>query len=105
MVIDELGNTALHWATALARTNTVQLLVNKGANIACTSYTGETALMRGVMVTNNFDNTSFPQVFDLLKESMAIVDNKKRSVLHHAALTAGIHGRTNAAVYYMKILL
>ncbi|CAO0789772.1 unnamed protein product [Mucor circinelloides] len=105
MVIDELGNTALHWATALARTNTVQLLVNKGANIACTSYTGETALMRGVMVTNNFDNTSFPQVFDLLKESMAIVDNKKRSVLHHAALTAGIHGRTNAAVYYMKILV
>lgn len=105
MVIDEQGNTALHWATALARTNTVQLLVNKGANIACTSYTGETALMRGVMVTNNFDNTSFPQVFDLLKESMAIVDNKKRSVLHHAALTAGIHGRTNAAVYYMKILV
>ncbi|KAK4517328.1 uncharacterized protein ATC70_000663 [Mucor velutinosus] len=105
MVIDEQGNTALHWATALARTNTVQLLVNKGANIACTSYTGETALMRGVMVTNNFDNTSFPQVFDLLKESMSVVDNKKRSVLHHAALTAGIHGRTNAAVYYMKILV
>ncbi|GAN08259.1 apses-domain-containing protein [Mucor ambiguus] len=105
MVIDEQGNTALHWATALARTNTVQLLVNKGANIACTSYTGETALMRGVMVTNNFDNTSFPQVFDLLKESMTIVDNKKRSVLHHAALTAGIHGRTNAAVYYMRILI
>lgn len=105
MVIDEQGNTALHWATALARTNTVQLLVNKGANIACTSYTGETALMRGAMVTNNFDNTSFPQVFDLLKESMTIVDNKKRSVLHHAALTAGIHGRTNAAVYYMKILV
>ncbi|KAI8645363.1 hypothetical protein BD408DRAFT_382237 [Parasitella parasitica] len=105
MVIDEQGNTALHWATALARTNTVQLLVNKGANIACTSYIGETALMRGVMVTNNFDNISFPQVFDLLKESMAIVDNKKRSVLHHAALTAGIHGRTNAAVYYMKILV
>lgn len=105
MVIDEQGNTALHWATALARTNTVQLLVNKGANIACTSYTGETALMRGVMVTNNFDNTSFPQVFELLKENMTSVDNKKRSVLHHAALTAGIHGRTNAAVYYMKILV
>ncbi|CEP16951.1 hypothetical protein [Parasitella parasitica] len=105
MVIDEQGNTALHWATALARTNTVQLLVNKGANIACTNYIGETALMRGVMVTNNFDNTSFPQVFELLKESMTFVDNKKRSVLHHTALTAGIHGRTNAAVYYMKILI
>lgn len=105
MVIDEQGYTALHWATALARTKTVELLVARGANIACTSYTGETPLMRGVMVTNSYDNNSFPEIFNLLKETLPIVDNRKRSVLHHAALTAGIHGRTNAAVYYMKILL
>lgn len=105
MVIDEQGHTALHWATALARAKTVELLVSRGANIACTSYTGETPLMRGVMVTNSYENNSFEKTFELLKESIAIVDNKKRSVLHHAALTAGIQGRTNAAVYYMKILL
>jgi ankyrin repeat protein len=105
MVIDEQGHTALHWGTALARTNTVELLVSKGANIACTSYAGETPLMRGVMVTNSYDNNSFSKTVDLLKESIPIVDNKKRSVLHHAALTAGIQGRTNAAVYYMKNLV
>lgn len=105
MVIDEQGYTALHWATALARTKTVELLVARGANIACTSYTGETPLMRGVMVTNSYDNNSFPDIFNLLKETLPIVDNRKRSVFHHAALTAGIHGRTNAAVYYMKHLL
>lgn len=105
MVIDEQGHTALHWATALARAKTVELLVSRGANIACTSYTGETPLMRGVMVTNSFENNSFAKTFDLLKESIAILDNKKRSVFHHAALTAGIQGRTNAAVYYMKILV
>lgn len=105
MVIDEQGHTALHWATALARVKTVELLVTRGANIACTSYTGETPLMRGVMVTNSFENNSFAKTFDLLKESISIVDNKKRSVFHHAALTAGIQGRTSAAVYYMKILV
>ncbi|KAI7891802.1 uncharacterized protein EV154DRAFT_442669 [Mucor mucedo] len=105
MVIDEQGHTALHWATALARAKTVELLVSRGANIACTSYTGETPLMRGVMVTNSYENNSFEKTFELLKESIQIVDNKKRSVFHHAALTAGIQGRTHAAVYYMKTLV
>lgn len=105
MVIDEQGHTALHWATALAREKTIELLVSKGANIACTSYTGETPLMRGVMVTNSYDNNSFEKTFELLKDSIAMKDNKKRTALHHAALTAGIQGRTNAAVYYMRILV
>lgn len=105
MVIDEQGHTALHWATALAREKTIELLVSKGANIACTSYTGETPLMRGVMVTNSYDNNSFEKTFELLKDSIAMSDNKKRTALHHAALTAGIQGRTNAAVYYMRILV
>ncbi|RCH95354.1 transcriptional regulator swi6 [Rhizopus stolonifer] len=105
MVIDEQGNTALHWATSLARINTVELLASKGANIACTNYAGETPLMRSVMVTNNYDAQSFPRVFDLLKETATFTDNKKRTVLHHAALTGSIQGRINAAVYYMEILV
>jgi hypothetical protein len=104
MVIDEQGNTALHWATALARTKTVEFLVGRGANIACTTYSGETPLMRGVMVTNSYDNHSFVTVYRLLKESLPLLDNKKRSVLHHCALTAGIQGRANAAIHYMKVL-
>jgi regulatory protein SWI6 len=105
MVIDEQGNTALHWATALARSKTVEFLVGHGANIACINYSGETPLMRGVMVTNNYDNQSFVTVFGLLKESLTLLDNKKRSVLHHCALTAGIQGRTNAAIHYMQVLM
>ncbi|KAI7902939.1 uncharacterized protein BX663DRAFT_508947 [Cokeromyces recurvatus] len=105
MVIDEQGNTALHWATALARVNTVELLVSRSANIACRNFAGETPLIRGVMVTNNYDNHCFHRVFDLLKESVNIFDNRKRSAIHHAALTAGIQGRVHAAIYYMKTLV
>ncbi|KAI8984788.1 hypothetical protein BDF20DRAFT_986628 [Mycotypha africana] len=105
MVIDDQGNTALHWATSLARSETVKLLVGLGANIACTNYVGETPLMRGVMVVNNFDHHCFDEIFDLLKESLTVTDNKKRTALHHAAMTAGIQGRMHASVYYMKLML
>ncbi|KAI8990025.1 hypothetical protein BDB01DRAFT_848126 [Pilobolus umbonatus] len=105
MVIDEHGFTALHWATALAKINTVELLVSKGANIACTSYLGETPLMRCIMVTNSYDISCFPRVIELLKGSLLVLDNKKRSALHHAAITSGIQGRSRAAIYYMKHML
>ncbi|KAG2222982.1 hypothetical protein INT45_012281 [Circinella minor] len=105
LIIDEQGNTALHWATALARVTIVQLLVSKGANPACVNYAGETPLMRSVMVTNSFDNNTFPTILSALSNTLTVVDQKKRSVLHHAALTSGIHGRTQAAIYYMHHLL
>ncbi|KAI8361774.1 ankyrin repeat-containing domain protein [Choanephora cucurbitarum] len=105
MVIDEQGNTALHWAASLARINTVELLVEKGANIACTNYAGETPLMRSVMVTNNYDMQSFPRVFELLKSTVQMTDHKKRTVLHHAALTGSIQGRAEAATYFIQHLV
>lgn len=105
MVIDEQGHTSLHWAASLARIMTIETLVSRGANIACTSYTGETPLMRTVMVANSFEANCFPHTLELLKETLTLLDNKKRSVLHHAALSAGIPGRMNAAVYYIKNLV
>lgn len=105
LVIDEQGNTALHWAAALARTTIVQLLVSKGANPACVNYAGETPLMRSVMVTNSFDNNSFPTLLAALGGTVNAIDHIRQTVLHHAAKTAGIHGRTSAAVYYVNHLL
>ncbi|KAI8880472.1 apses-domain-containing protein [Backusella circina FSU 941] len=105
IVIDEQGHTALHWAASLARTMTVELLVSKGANINCTSYEGETPLMRSVMVTNSYKNDSFPSISKLLLPSITLVDNRKRNVLHHAVLTGGIQSRKDAAIYYIKHIL
>ncbi|ORE09029.1 apses-domain-containing protein [Rhizopus microsporus var. microsporus] len=105
MVIDESGNTALHWAAALARVKTVEQLIARGANISCANYSGETPLMRSVLVTNNFENRTFSEILELLKGSITTVDNKRRSALHHACLTSGISGRSNAAIYYVDYLL
>ncbi|KAF7720905.1 transcriptional regulator swi6 [Apophysomyces ossiformis] len=50
--IDDQRHTALHWAAALARVKTVEVLVSNGANICRANYVGETPLMRGVMSMN-----------------------------------------------------
>ncbi|KAI8147783.1 hypothetical protein BJV82DRAFT_507259 [Fennellomyces sp. T-0311] len=105
LVIDDQGNTALHWAASLARIKTLELLINRGADATRVNYAGETALMRGVMMTHCFDSHCFPALLDHLKESIPIMDRRRRTVIHHAALTASEHGRYDAAMFYMKHIL
>lgn len=103
--IDDLQHTALHWASVLARIPLVKDLIHHGANILRANYAGESGLIRAVLVTNNSDVSSFPQLLDLLYPAIPLVDKVGRSVLHHIALTAGIKGRSDASKYYLSCLL
>ncbi|KAF9583875.1 transcriptional regulator swi6 [Lunasporangiospora selenospora] len=105
LVIDDQGHTALHWAAALARIQVLELLVQKHTDIRRVNYNGESALIRAVLVTNNFDKQTFPHLLNILHKAMPIVDNKNRTVLHHIAITAGIRGRGSASHYYMECLM
>lgn len=105
LVIDDQGHTALHWAAALAKTTVLDLLVQKYADIRRVNYNGESALIRAVLVTNNFDNQSFPRLLDILHTAIPLVDRKNRTLLHHIAITAGMRGREMSARYYMECLL
>ncbi|KAF8976957.1 transcriptional regulator swi6 [Entomortierella lignicola] len=104
LVIDDQGHTALHWAAALARIPVLDLLVQKQIDIRRLNYNGESALVRAVLVTNNFDKQSFPHVLDILHSAIPLVDRKDRTVLHHIAVTAGIRGRELSSRYYMECL-
>ncbi|KAJ2963920.1 hypothetical protein NQZ79_g1152 [Umbelopsis isabellina] len=105
LVIDDQGHTALHWAAALGRLNTLRQLVQRGSNIQRPNFAGETALMRSVLVTNNYDLQCFSDLLDILFDSVAGLDQQNRTVLHHMALTAGIQRRSAACCYYMDVLL
>ncbi|KAG9327379.1 hypothetical protein KVV02_005955 [Mortierella alpina] len=105
LIIDDQGHTALHWAAALARIPILELLVQKQADTCRVNYSGESGLVRAVLVTNNFDKQSFPQVLGLLHQAIPLVDAKNRTVLHHIAITAGIRGREASSRYYMECLL
>ena len=106
LVIDDQGHTSVHWAAALARVNVLQLLVAKlGADVTRVNYNGETALIRAVLVTNNFDRDSFYETLALLEPAIPLKDQKGRTAFHHLSLTAGIKGRVQAARYYFDNLV
>ncbi|KAK3847930.1 MAG: hypothetical protein J3R72DRAFT_378694 [Linnemannia gamsii] len=105
LVIDDQGHTALHWAAALARIQVLELLVQKNADVRRVNHNGESALIRAVLVTNNYDKQSFPHLLSILHRVIPTVDHKSRTMLHHIAMMAGVRGRGAASRYYMECLL
>ncbi|CAG8557741.1 6337_t:CDS:2, partial [Racocetra fulgida] len=104
VIIDSHGHTALHWAAALARLQVMELLLTRGANVRQQNYEGESALVRAVLVTNNYEAQNFPAVLDLLHETIPLTDKDNRTVFHHISMTSGTKGHAAAAKYYMDCM-
>ncbi|PVU98126.1 hypothetical protein BB561_000122 [Smittium simulii] len=105
IVIDDEGNTAVHWAAALARIEALDLLLLRGADATVLNYHGESTLSKAVKVLNNYENQVFPDLLELLHDGIPLTDKKNRSVLHHIVLCARIEGHYQASIYYMECLL
>lgn len=103
--IDTTAHTALHWAATLARTSLLRALIKKGANIYRLNGGGETALIRAALTTNNLEQSSFPELLELLGPTMEIRDGRGRTVLHHIAVSSAVKGRGAACRYYLESLL
>lgn len=102
MVIDDMGHTSLHIAATLARMETVKALVQVGADVHRGNSQGETPLIRAVLSTHVYDAQSLPWLLELVHPSIRTIDTANRSVLHHAALAAGVRGRAAFARYYLE---
>ncbi|KAG1152522.1 hypothetical protein G6F37_008603 [Rhizopus arrhizus] len=105
VIIDDEGHTSLHWAAAMGRLKLVKVLIDLGADIYRVNYKGQTALMRSVLFTNNFDSKSFVLLISLLKKTMFNIDKKDQTVFHHVASTASWKGKVHASRYYMECLI
>ncbi|KAJ2974307.1 hypothetical protein NUW58_g8696 [Xylaria curta] len=103
--IDASSNTALHWAATLARMSLLRTLISAGANPCRVNVSGETALMRASAVTNNSEQVSFPELLDVLGDTIDIRDRRGRTVLHHIALSSAVKGRSHSSRYYLESLL
>lgn len=103
--IDASSHTALHWAATLARIPLLRTLISVGASPYRVNASGETALMRASAVTNNSDQVSFPELLDVLGNTIEIRDNRGRTVLHHIAVTSAVKGRSHSSRYYLESLL
>ncbi|OAD01647.1 apses-type HTH transcription regulator, partial [Mucor lusitanicus CBS 277.49] len=105
VIIDDEGHTSLHWAAAMGRLKLVSILIDLGADIYRVNYKGQTALMRSVLFTNNFDAKSFLFLIDMLKKTIFNIDKKDQTVFHHVAATASWKGKVHASRYYMECLI
>ena len=103
--IDETAHTAMHWSASLAKPPLLRTLIEKGANIFRVNHGGETALMKAVQTTNNYEKNSFSEILELLGPTIETRDNRGRTVLHHIAISSSIRGKSAACRYYLESLL
>jgi regulatory protein SWI6 len=103
--IDDTAHTAMHWGATLARPSLLRTLIGKGANIFRVNLGGETALMKAVQTTNNFERNSFLELLELLGPTIETRDDRGRTVLHHIAISSSIRGKSAACRYYLESLL
>ncbi|KAI7883459.1 apses-domain-containing protein [Lichtheimia hyalospora FSU 10163] len=105
VIIDDEGHTSLHWAAAMGQIQTVKVLIHLRADVYRVNYKGQTALMRSVLFTNNFDRKSFHHLLDMLQKTIFNIDKKDQTVFHHVASTASWKGKVHASRYYMECLI
>ncbi|KZP01441.1 apses-domain-containing protein [Calocera viscosa TUFC12733] len=104
MKLDDEGHTALHWAAALARQGIVEALVNGGIESHVRNIMGETALMRAVKSSYNYEQQTFSSLLSFLEGSLKMVDDSNRTLLHHIVQLAAVKGQATAARYYMQVV-
>lgn len=103
--VDNLGNTALHWACSMGDLNVIHDLLERGANVNAVSMHDETPLIRAVLFTNNYEKQSFPAVLDLLMETIGLRDWFGATLFHHIAQTTRSKGKWKSAKYYSQVAI
>lgn len=103
--IDDSGNTALHWACAMGDLGIVRDLLQRGADVKALSVHEETPLVRAVLFTNNYEKRTFPELLDLLLDTVSFRDWFGATIFHHVAETTRSKGKWKSSRYYCEILL
>lgn len=104
--IDSHGNNALHWACAMGDVQVTRDLLQRGANPAAQNRDSqETALIRAVLFTNNYDKKTFPKIVHALHTTVTERDRYGATVFHHIAETARSRSKWSCARYYCEVLI
>lgn len=103
--IDDSGNTALHWACAMGDLEIVKDLLRRGADVKALSIHEETPLVRAVLFTNNYEKRTFPELLELLLDTISFRDWFGATVFHHVAETTRSKGKWKSSRYYCEVLL
>ncbi|KAG0686210.1 Transcription factor mbp1 [Kluyveromyces marxianus] len=100
--IDPEHHTAFHWACAMGNLAIVEALLKAGASIRSVNNVGETPLIRSSIFHNCYTKRTYPQIFEILKDTVFDLDAKSRNVIHRIVARKS---HTPSAVYYLDVVL
>lgn len=102
--LDQLGKTALHFASTLASLDLVSAFIKLGL---CSPIRGTTSgrspLISAILVTNSMERGNFAELLSALWPNLWLYDNKNWSFLHHLAFQAS-KNLESSKFYLRKIL-
>lgn len=103
--LDQLGRTALHYASTLGSANLVGAYIEqKVCSPIRGDNNGESALVASIQVINSMEKGTFPEMLgNWLWTNLWLFDNKHQSILHHIMLVA-VNSMKSAKFYFEKIL-
>ena len=86
--LDQMGQTALHFASTLASLNLVSVFIRLGLNSPVRgNINGESPLISCIQVTNAMEKGNFSKILsEWLYPDLWFLDTQKRTILHHLAL-------------------
>ncbi|KAK6199354.1 transcription factor [Scheffersomyces amazonensis] len=104
--IDNEGNTLFHWACSMANIQMIEFLKGTfGISSEIRNRQGETPLMFLVKFVNSYQLKNFPSILQILLESILLVDNSNKTVLHHiCSIENDKKHKERFARYYMESL-
>lgn len=82
-----------------------QMLVNRNANAGVKNHRGETALIRAVVFTNNYEKRTLDDLMRFLQSTLPTSDYYGANVLHHIAMTTACQSKLKCALYYLEVIL
>lgn len=98
--VDNEGNSILHWACSMANINMIEFLLEIFKDYLSSTiknHHGETPLMFATRFSNSFQLKNFSTLLDLLFDSILLIDNAGRTILHHIAISATVHERNGSS--------
>lgn len=103
--VDEKGNTALHWASAMGDMHLVQTFISRGAEIGVLTNQGATPLIHAVTFTNNWDKQTMSRLTECLYSTVGQRDCCASTVFHHIAASTMSKTKYPIARYYLEGIL
>lgn len=102
--LDQLGKTALHFASTLASLDLVSAFIKLGLCSPIRGTTsGKSPLISAILVTNSMERGNFTELLNALWPNLWLYDNKNWSFLHYLAFQAN-KNLESSKFYLSKIL-